>query len=228
MKNTLLIFVLFLLLGSTITAQNNIVKLGLTNLLIKDFQINYEWTSKKHEGFAFLVHLGFRPNLPFSPSRDTDLTVDYQRLGYGYEVRYYANLKKTVPTGFYIGLYSNTRLFKFDINDRESGETGNFNGKLNQGTFGLQIGTQWLIKDRIAIDFTFFGVGFAIGNLKFDYTNTNANTNYRQKSEELIDDAIESVWLYNPEFELEDGGYNFNAFIAYPNLRVALSVGYAF
>lgn len=228
MKNISLLFVVMLLFSGNTNAQIKVLKLGLTNLLIGDFNASYEWTPKKHPDISFSGHLGFRPDFSSqSLSENTNLIINFQRLGYGFEWRYYTNIEKPVPTGFYVSLYNNSRFFKFDIIERESREDANFNGKLRQGTLGLQIGNQWLINDRIAIDFTFFGIGYTLGNLEFTYTNTNLNTDYRLKAEELTDTLGDIIYLNQSEFELEEESYNYTSSIFYPNLRFALSIGIA-
>jgi hypothetical protein len=174
--------------------HNNILKFNPGRLLLGSLNLSYERIVSKHQTVNVRIKyhpLGYieRSIDHFSASGDNysfDL-VDkphFYHFGVDAEYRFYVK-NKMVAHGFYLAPYA--RYFNTS-GKLESRYTGSFSGdpvqidgtlKTTFNVFGLgaQTGVQWLINDKVSIDWSFAGIGvdwyvFSVGVSSDNLKNT--------------------------------------------------------
>lgn len=189
-KFTLLLSAL-LLLSSGIFAQKNVVKikplrpvfsiaagqpvtlpLAYERVIIPRLsaQLNFSYQLNGDLGLPGPVDLG-------------DLGVDAPTIsswGIGPEIRFYPNIAKETPRGFYLSGYLNfnrssiSSSYDYNQDLDFNGVTVNYEstldltGYFNRLNYGLAIGSQWLVADRVAIDVLWLGLGWGSANIGAD------------------------------------------------------------
>jgi hypothetical protein len=164
--------------------QNNIIKLNVTALFVKNFTVQYERIIKKYLSAAIAVR--FMPNgsLPYknfiyNQFGDNDpqvqQTIDNIKINnfaITPEVRFYVG-KKGFGQGFYIA--PAYRYAKFNVSNIEYTYTDNndddqsilMSGKLSSNYGGFVLGAQWLFGKHITLDWWIFGPLFGVQNSTF-------------------------------------------------------------
>jgi hypothetical protein len=170
--------------------QNNIIKLNVTALFIKNFTFQYERIIKKYLSGAIAVR--FMPNgtLPYKnyfynrfgdDDPDAQETIDNMKVSnfaITPEVRFYVG-KKGFGQGFYIA--PSYRFAKFNISnieyiytdEEDQDNTILMSGKLTANYGGFVVGAQWFLGKRITLDWWIFGPLWGIEN-----SNFSGNSNY--------------------------------------------------
>lgn len=171
----------------------------------------------------------------YNPFSNTKLST----VGNSTEFRIYSR-KKGAMRGFYFGPY-----FSYTFAKLTSGSVpGSFkdsNGvtytadlqqviKVNLTGGGFQIGTQALIKNRVAIDWTILGFGFGKFSLKggVEATNTSENFDFRNYTEDVENVSFGIEKLFSLEKTVEKESITLGAKFPCPLLRMGLSVGFAY
>ncbi|MFK7948814.1 MAG: DUF3575 domain-containing protein [Saprospiraceae bacterium] len=243
MRKLALLVVLFCI-TVTVHAQENIVKLGLGSAL--NGQINLEYERALTEKTSVLAEVSFKiPNkLPdnFFSQLEGDGTVnniqfDEGKLGgflFAAEYRFYT--KGNAPKGFYISPYLKLNNNKFDLtgsyNNNTTGAT-NIASEASLGLFsasiGGNIGYQWLIADKVSINWNILGLGLGINRVSGEFTAADNGVfdDFAQDVTEFLD-AIPI--LPNIAIESSNAEQTIKASdsFLFPAARVSLSVGYAF
>jgi len=187
----------------TESIKNNIVKINLSALVVKNISVQYERKVAKRISIAANVH--YRPfgKLPFLSSiekaiDDPGVPVNQLRwggVGVTPEVRFYVG-KKGAMRGFYLAPFANISSYKSDLPINYSNgpinKTGIFNGNISTFTGGLLLGAQWKLGKNIYLDWWIIGPNY--GNAKGDLILTTAlnsteQADLRNQIEDLIADA---------------------------------------
>lgn len=148
--------------------NKSVVKLNLSALAYKSYSFQYEMALAKNMSVACGLRL--TPNIGF-PKRITalDSTGELAKIGikgwaFTPEFRFYPGKKekKQAPRGFYLAPYLRYTHFATNIpvtiNDSITGaHTFSMTGNINALTLGFMIGAQWIIKDRVSIDWWILG-----------------------------------------------------------------------
>lgn len=177
------------------------------------------------------------------------------------EFRFYPG-SKGAPQGFYIGAYLKYNNYKlgmsetvtYDLStqeyldldptadyypsvnhaDRTIDVTTDMEFKLRQVGVGLQLGVQWIISDRVAIDWGFIGGGMnfykATGELSVIDVPVDYSL-YASEAAQQINEAIAEVPLLNAtDAVVTDEGNSLKASIGFPmvGIRSFLSIGFKF
>ena len=183
--------------------KNNIVKINLSALVVKNISVQYERKVAKRISVAANVH--YRPfgQLPFLSSvekaiNDPGVPVDQLKWGgFGVtpEVRFYVG-KKGALRGFYLAPFANISNYKADLPiDYSNGifnKTGIFNGNISTITGGLLLGAQWKLGKSIYLDWWIIGPNY--GSAKGDLILTTSlssieQSDLRNQIEDLIANA---------------------------------------
>ncbi len=183
--------------------KNNILKINLSALVVKNISVQYERKVAKRISIAANVH--YRPfgQLPFLSSIEKaidDPSVPVDKLkwgGFGVtpEVRFYVG-KKGALHGFYFAPFANITNYKADLpleySNGSIDKTGIFNGNISTVTGGLLLGAQWKLGKSVYLDWWIIGPNY--GNAKGDLNLVTAlssieQTNLRSQIEDLIADA---------------------------------------
>jgi len=222
---------------------NNTIRYNVTNPLIfgsKNIIIGYERVLSNHQSFS--VDFG-RKTLPnFKPRtfsyNDATLELKHGRKNNGIHItadyRFYlkSENKYRAPRGVYIGPYYSFNSFNHDNNWYL--ESNTFNGEFSNElslqihTIGFQLGYQFVIAKRFAIDI--IAVGPGIGNYKFKASLSSSlsaadeSILYEQLNQ-LISNKIPG---YNIVFENDNLKKNGIASINTLGYRFMINLGYRF
>lgn len=192
-----------------VQSLNNMIKLNLSSLILKNFSLQYERRIGKRTTVALNGHWMPFGRLSLSQImkrviNDPAVPVQDFRLGISGivpEFRYYLS-KRGAFQGFYLGAFLAYNEYKTDLpitydNDTK---TGVFNGKLTTLTGGLQIGAQWNLGRRVYLDWWIIGPNFgnAKGDLDFRGPLTpSEQDDIRQGIEEIKEDVpVNSIKSY--------------------------------
>ena len=151
--------------------KNNIVKINLSALVIKNISVQYERKVAKSVSVAANVHYMPSAKLPFLSEiekaiDDPSVPVDQLKLGaFGVtpEIRFYVS-KKGAMHGFYIAPFINYTTYKTDFPLNYSTKTGIFTGNISTITGGLLFGAQWSLGKFVTLDWWIAGPNYGHAN----------------------------------------------------------------
>lgn len=217
----------------------NTIRTNITNPMLfgdKYRVIGYERVVNEHQSFS--VNVG-QFSLPKFKSFDSDsiiLNEGYDDNGFAIAGDYRFYLKKenryVAPRGVYIGPY-----YSFNTLKRRNTwvlNTSDFLGevytdmRLNTNLVGFQLGYQFVIKERIAIDLIMFGPG-----LWFYSVKTSLSTNLSEEDEEMLFEKINSMLaekLPGSDILIEPGDNLFRESFTTSSLgfRYVINIGFRF
>lgn len=217
----------------------NTVKVNITNPMIfgeKYNVIGYERVLNKHHSVS--VNMG-RFSLPKFVSINTDsiqLQKGYHDKGFNFafDYRFYlkSENKHDAPRGVYIGPY-----YSFNYLERENNWTLNTISmagdvrsdiRLNINMIGAQLGYQFVIKRRIAIDLIVFGPGVWFYNV-----NTNLSTTLDPEDEAMLVGKINEILsakLPGHEILVDTGEFHKKGsyYTSSAGLRYVINIGFRF
>ncbi len=178
------------------------LKLNLTNLVFKNFDLQYERTLSANWSAAFAVRYMPLGNFPFQSTLERDVNTGNDRSNFDHEtfrtgsititpeLRYYFNTEH--KRGFYLGAfvrYSNFFSDDFTLNYyRSGGEMSKIalKGDFNTFSGGLIVGKQFKLGERFSLDCFLGGhLGKAKGSINASY-ETLSNTD-QQGLQNLLD-----------------------------------------
>lgn len=139
------------------------------------------------------------------------------------EYRFYTSSSKDAPRGFYVAPFLKYNKYKIETSagfgyeatveeyldltpeQQETATfnglgydldvTGNFDAELRQMGLGLMIGYQWLIADRISIDWTFFGLGVDSYLFEVDISTEEIDVDYQEWGNEIEEEVKEFDYI---------------------------------
>ncbi len=236
----------FLLFFSQNTqAQQHVVKLNLTGLVFQNIGLGYEFAfSEKASGALMFKYLPER-NLPFTNLfTGTYEGVDYESpfetmrfSGFGFlpEFRFYPMEQHTAPAGLYLGMFLKYSSYKVtssvtgEFTDPQGNsviETVDLVGEFKPLGGGIEIGYQWLINDRISIDWTFIGLGFGVARASITLSNDNVVTS---DIEEVANDvSTNTEYIGAPILDVGDQSVTLSVVTGWPSVRGGITFGVAF
>jgi hypothetical protein len=217
-------------------APQNVVKLNLFALAFTNFSLQYE----RAFGEKISGALGFTvmPSRGLPSALSSDPTVGKMKISdwsITPEFRWYPGTNKGAPHGFYIApylRYSSTSL-ELPLDFTPSGglapRTYNIEGNYSGFGGGVMFGVQWLIKEKVSIDWWIlgghYGTGSASVSIKDDFTVLPPAQRAELKAEL---DAIEipagkiSSSITDTEAKIDVTS------LPYFGVRSGLTIGYAF
>ena len=176
---------IFILLAHCFFAQDagrkNVIKLNLLALGATNISGQYE--RALHKNFSIALQAGFIPSrgLPGVTPPDDFKDIKLSGVNITPELRFYpgAKVEKQAPHGFYLNLYFRYAKYDasghFDYSDSSYYPVGPVISRSTPVSLtysgvglGLGIGYQWIIKNRISVDW--WVVGFHYGTAKLDAT----------------------------------------------------------
>jgi hypothetical protein len=163
--------------------NNNLLKINIPALAFSNFSIQYE--RKLSTKTSVALALRYRPegSIPFRSIiqdmvDDASIRLDLARIGnWGITPEYRFYLGKNALQGFYLAPFISYNYYKgivpvkyYDYSSSSSyGKTAPFNGSVNTFTAGLQIGAQWKLSKRFALDWWIIGPNYGTSNGRFDF-----------------------------------------------------------
>jgi len=105
----------------------------------------------------------------------------------------------------------------------------NFDAGFRQLGLGAMIGYQWLIADKVSIDWNFFGLGIDHTVFEVDISSEGVDVDYTKWGKE-IEEEVKDFTVVGDKIEVtvEKNSVNAKAPFLLPNLRMSISVGIAF
>lgn len=255
-----LLAIALIIIGGLAQAQNNVVKIKPVRLGLKQLSLEYERVIIPR----LSASLNFTYQMPYQIAQ-VDLDGSSPELtGYSISpaIRFYPNIAKETPRGFYLEgffKYNKNELtlpYSVDISSildpnappTPSGfpTTSQYDliGSLTMVGGGIALGTQWLIADRVSIDWKWLGFGAysttlgldVAGNLPYDPALVSGGQDFNPKwkdVEGLLSDGIGDLPGPGIEVNSTDGvngagsvGVSTTGIIALP--RFAFTLGFAF
>lgn len=244
MKNTFYsLFALLLLFGSgQLKAQDNIIKLRLGQLAVRNIELTYERVVADNQSLAISIGVRIPREIPVDLVSDTSVvsaitgTSNFGGFSITPEYRFYLGAEGA-PYKFYIGPYLRYRRYSYDFESNVEYEDGGVPKDLditidgNWAAFGggVTMGMQWLINDVVSIDWNIVGVGVAYNTVSFTGTTPDPGANWTEVVTELEETFAELPVIGNKFEATEDGASASGRFgFAFPSFRANLSVGVAF
>lgn len=211
--------------------RRNMVKLNLPNLALGNLTLNYERLLSARNSVA--LNVGYiRPQKPVSVlndfvNADEVEPGEFSGLTATLEYRIYGK-KKGAGRGFYYAPYLRYASHKLDFQSDIEGNFSNVNTELSAVGLGAQIGAQWLIKDRIVIDWGILGLAAQWYNFKSTFTAVGDDINFDEIRAELETDFDDSVLSNKLEFTSDENSLQAKMPFLFGGARAYLSVGYKF
>jgi len=168
-----------------ITPKKNILKVNLTSLPLKNYQLQYEHSLTRKVSLALGVRYMPTTGIPLKSlvldavgdDQDTKDLIDKSQIGnvaITPEVRFY--LGKGYGKGFYIAPYyryvnfsTNTITLTYSASNGPE-RTVNLNGEMTAHTGGIMFGAQWFLGKSVTLDWWIVGAHYGSGNGSFTGT----------------------------------------------------------
>ncbi len=175
----------------TVKYRKNVIRWNLAPFLIwskKNINIGYERVLKPYRSFS--INAGYFELPSLTKGIFDSLNIQHSRKKWGFTVsgdyRFYFNKrnKRMAPDGLYWGAYGSFHHYQFQndiviLNSPEIQGTLNFGANLNIFSAGVELGYQFIIKERLSIDLVFMGPSLSMymtkmtlgGNIDADKEN---------------------------------------------------------
>lgn len=167
--------------------EKNLVKFGYAPFVTNNY-INFSYERVLTDRFSAQLTYGYGIPKTELPAQIQDVegfgSYAFKLTGWKLtpEFRMYLKKEKGAPKGIYLapyGRFSNSKISTtFDMSIDKNGDgvletsPGTLELSLSEKGFGLQIGAQWLIKDKVAIDWFWFGPRYAMQTVKLSASNS--------------------------------------------------------
>jgi len=220
-------------LTPVLSDRRNIVKLNLPNLAFGNITLNYERILSARNSVA--LNLGFvptqNPTSILSDAFNVDETVtpaQFSSITATGEYRFYSR-KKGAGRGFYFAPYARYANHELAFDATIQDNFSRVATELSAIGLGGQIGMQWLIKDRIAIDWGIVGLAAQWYTLKINYTSPlGEDLNFEAIRADLEAEIEDSPLNNKLEFTTTDDSLQAKMPFLFGGARTYLSVGYKF
>ncbi|HPF92063.1 MAG TPA: DUF3575 domain-containing protein [Flavobacteriales bacterium] len=221
--------------------REHVVKLGLTSGAVRTISLTYERVFHPDWSGAVTVSYMF-PGKPSSlialNTKEVEFSSDRSLTGWFItpEMRWYLETSDTrdAPRGFHLGGYMRMSNISFDASLSATGTgtdaSGRVDGSLAVDLFefglGVQAGYQLLmVKDRLALDFIFFGPRASFYALKVD-AELNGEGELAQDIQQALEEALGREIL-PIDVEVKSSGVSTSDVLGF-GYRFGFKLGYAF
>lgn len=180
--------------------KKNVLKWNMTPFLLwssKNINISYERVLKHNRSFS--VNAGYFV-LPIGELRD-NVNLNNNKSKGGFSVsgdyRFYFQHRNTkpAPDGLYWGPFASAHYYQFEndisFNDNQSVQgSAHFGADMSIYSLGIQLGYQFVIKDRLTVDLIFIGPALSVYSLN---VNLSGDLSFDEESEALkaLQDILE-------------------------------------
>lgn len=235
---------LFAILATAFTAQaqQNIAKIGVGSMFNRTLNLEYERlltekTSVFGEiGYQFPIDVPSQlVNFTEGTGSENNLIINdgkYNNFYFAAEYRIYTGGE--AGRGFFIAPYLKLSNYSFDVNGTYNNNANGFiniPAKVNLGYFstsiGGQLGYQWIVKDKVTINWSFIGLGVGINRLSAGFTA--ADNDVFEKWEQDVNDFLAN-FPGNYQLSSDNATRTIDAAgtVILPAARASLSIGYRF
>jgi len=152
------------------------------------------------------------------------------------EYRFYSK-KKTGPQGFYAAPYLRYNHYNMRLDGQYTGMLcGTYRNEAqssiklnpNMAGIGVQLGAQWLIKNRVTIDWSFFGIGVDLLTIKGNLESSDLRSDYPQMQQDANEFLAENRPFRNGSVTNDGVKLNGKTRVIIPGIKTGFTIGYAF
>jgi hypothetical protein len=230
--------------SSAFKARKNVIRFNLTNPMFfgeKNLLLGYERVIGNHMSASINGGSASFPKptisiFNFSDSSRVQLNKDYQDFGFTitFDYRFYLQKenKYHAPHGIYLGPYFS--LTHFERENNWSLTTPNFTGSLktnlnlNIQMVGIEMGYQFILWKRIALDFILIGPGFTFYSIKTKMSTELDGSTSDEVLQAIRDALVERVPGFNTlvdRLEIDRSGSTRTSSLGF---RYVIHLGYNF
>lgn len=176
----------------------NIVRYNLSGPLLFGFDryviLGYERVIKKNQSFSINIGQASLPKLVSISTDSFNVEKDKKSTGFNFSVDYRFYLSKEnrylAPHGLYIGPYYSFNKFNRETrwDFKSSNDYVDTRSNFTINTVGFELGYQFILWKRLALDLVMFGPGFGIYNYKAKF-----ESNISAESKEQLLDGLEQL-----------------------------------
>jgi len=224
------IFVLVLLMTDAVFAQKNVVRLGLGGLGYRNINLDFERALKENQAISLNLGILIPRTIPSALVEDVELDFnDLKGISIAPEYRFYTGSKKAL-NGFYIAPYLKYSSYGISASGSYDGTYGDVSAKFSTLGGGMQLGTQWLINDRVSIDWSFFGIGLNRNTLSMRFETNDNEVDFENIEDDMRAGLDDLPNFITKSIKTESGSdyAKIKAPVFLPAFRSNLSIGIAF
>lgn len=220
--------------------KKNVIKWNLTPFILwsnKNINIGYERVVKPYRSFS--VNAGYFELPSLTKGIFDSLNIQHSGKKWGFTVsgdyRFYFNKrnKGIAPDGLYWGAYGSFHHYQFQneitiINSPEIEGVLNFGANLNILSGGVELGYQFIIKERLSIDLVFMGPALSVYTTKMTLggkIDADKENEYLQAIYDVLKNTIPGFDKLVHEGQVTSSGTNFSLGFG---LRYLIQIGYRF
>jgi hypothetical protein len=230
----ILSIVIFVHLAFSVMAQKHNVKLGISELVQIKPTLQYELIIDESKS----LQLAFSYQVERGILWTNFLSNEYIEPGYtsntnGFEIlpefRFYTGAA-IAPQGSYLSLLGNYQQKDFNITNIILEEaTNELTASRSDIGLGIQFGYQWLINEKITIDFYYFGLMVNYTTMEGEIITNDDSVDFGALKEDF-EEAISSYQFLSNRLTVEDteNSLKLTAKTLMPDIRIGISLGMAF
>ncbi len=221
--------------------KKNVIRWNLTPFLLWDrrnINIGYERAVKPYRSFSVNAGYFVLPSI-VNGLFDDSLSIDRTGKKWGFSVsgdyRFYFKKRNTrmAPDGLYWGVYSSYHHYQFEntitVTDSDVIDGSvTLASNINIFAAGVEIGYQFIIKERLAIDLIFMGPSLSMYTKKFKLgggLDVDKESEYLQAIYDVLKTTIPGFEQLGQDRELSTKGANMSMGFG---LRYMIQIGYRF
>lgn len=220
--------------------KKNVIRWNLTPFLIWDsrnINIGYERVLKPYRSFSINAGYFVLPSLIEGLYDSLNIERSGQKWGFSVsgDYRYYFKKrnKRMAPDGLYWGIFGSFHHYQFEnkITVLESDVVDGsltLGGNINILSGGVELGYQFIIKERLSIDLVFMGPSLSMYANKFKLggnIDVNEQNEYLQAVYDILKAKIPGFEQLVQDKEITTGGANLSMGFG---LRYLIQIGYRF
>lgn len=227
-------------------AQENIAKIGLGSALNRQINLEFERVLTGKNSVLAEVSFKIPNNLPdgfFAQIEGEGIQNNVQFDdgefgGFLFAAEYRIYTKGNAPQGFYFSPYLKLNSNTFDLsgsyNNNNTGTTNipsSADFSLFTTSVGGNIGYQWLIADKVAINWNILGLGLGINRISGEFTAMDDDPGiFDDFAQDVTSFLNEIPGLPTIDIESNDAEQTIKASDSFffPTARISVSIGYAF
>jgi hypothetical protein len=227
--------------GQADTVKNfkNTIKFNITNPMLFGWKYNvlgYERVIKEHQTATITMGRVAFPRLSEGIADSIGISEQLNDKGFNFSLDYRFYLRKenrySAPRGVYIGPYYAynhfSRNLKWELNTTDYSGQVDTKINLNANFIGAQLGYQFILWDRLAIDMILMGPGWWFFNMKTDMSTSLSSEDETAIMEKLNEKFKEK--FPGSEFVFRGDGFEANKSVSTKakGLRYLINIGFRF
>lgn len=221
--------------------KKNVIKWNMTPFILwsyKNINIGYERVLSPYRSFS--VNAGYFELPQFSANLLDSLNIENStdRSGYSFsgDYRFYFKKrnKKMAPDGLYWGPYGSFHHSRFEnkivLLNQDPALDALFGAKINIAAVGVELGYQFIIKERLSIDLIFMGPSISLYNFNMTFgaegeADIDPDDEYFRAIYDILKGKIPGFDKLIQDGEVTTSGVSYNTGFG---LRYMIQIGYRF